>query len=213
MPSSIFDDKLTPDDWDVIANYMTILQPCKVATMKLQGNVTNNSKGGAVHGAIWQVLPVFEDLLKVFEEAKQRHLSKETPPSPPPTQPPARQTDIRRRQRVSTGRTSASVNTVAAAFESNIDYIVTPAASQIVDVNDFVQSQIDMDFTVLERHFSTNINAVWPKLNDYYTRTDATPIYRVAVFLHPRLKWRWFERHWETKPEWITATREAVALH
>jgi hypothetical protein len=32
---SIFEDKLTPNDWDVIANYMTILKPCKVATMKL----------------------------------------------------------------------------------------------------------------------------------------------------------------------------------
>jgi hypothetical protein len=37
------------------------------------------------------------------------------------------------------------------------------------------------------------------------------PIYRLAVFLHPLLKWRWFERHWETKPEWITAARKVVA--
>jgi hypothetical protein len=31
------------------------------------------------------------------------------------------------------------------------------------------------------------------------------------VFLHPRLKWRWFERYWETKPAWIAAARQAVA--
>ena len=43
---SIFEDKLTPNDWDVIANYITILKPCKVATIKLQGHA------GAVHSAI-----------------------------------------------------------------------------------------------------------------------------------------------------------------
>jgi hypothetical protein len=30
------------------------------------------------------------------------------------------------------------------------------------------------------------------------------------VFLHPKLKWRWFKKYWETKPEWIAAAREAV---
>jgi hypothetical protein len=72
-PPSIFDDRLTPDDWDVIANYMTILKPCKIATMKLQGHVSSNSTARAVHGAIWQILPVFGDLLKGLEEARQRH--------------------------------------------------------------------------------------------------------------------------------------------
>lgn len=77
-------------------------------------------------------------------------------------------------------------------------------------MDDFAQSQINADFVTLEHHFSTNINAAWQKLNDYYTRTDNTPIYRAAVFLHLRLKWRWFERCWETKPKWIVAAREAV---
>jgi hypothetical protein len=69
--------------------------------------------------------------------------------------------------------------------------IATPAsleASQIIAADDFAQSQIGASFTTLEHHFSTNINAVWQKLNDYYTKTDATPIYRAAVFLHPHLK-------------------------
>ena len=76
----------------------------------------------------------------------------------------------------------------------------------------FAQSQIDerFNFLTLEKHFSHNLNAAWQKLDDYYNRTDATPIYRAAVFLHPRLKWRWFERHWASKPEWIAAARKAI---
>jgi len=64
---SLLADKLTPDDWDVIATYMTILKPCKQATMKLQGNVNADTN---VKGAIWQVLPVTGELLKGFEEAR-----------------------------------------------------------------------------------------------------------------------------------------------
>jgi hypothetical protein len=83
--------------------------------------------------------------------------------------------------------------------------------SQIIAVDDFAQSQIDANFTSLEHHFTANINAAWQKLNEYYTLTDDTPIYRAAVFLHPLLKWRWFDRYWETKPDWRAAAREAIA--
>jgi hypothetical protein len=44
-------------------------------------------------------------------------------------------------------------------------------------------------------HFSTSINAGWQKLEHYYNKSDITPIYRAAVLLHPRMKWRWFERY------------------
>jgi hypothetical protein len=83
---------------------------------------------------------------------------------------------------------------------SDVD-IATPAASQIF-ADSFAQSQIDerFNFLTLEKHFSHNLNAAWQKLDAYYTRTDDTPIYRAAVFLHPKLKWRWFEKHWESKP-------------
>jgi hypothetical protein len=54
--------------------------------MKLQGNV---NAGTNAKGAIWQVLPVFGELLKGFEEARQRHPLAESQLarslSPPPT--------------------------------------------------------------------------------------------------------------------------------
>jgi hypothetical protein len=89
---------------------------------------------------------------------------------------------------------------------------VTERVQEVDNPTDaFAESQIHARFLSLEHHFNHNINAAWQKLDDYHNRTDATPIYRAAVFLHPRLKWRWFERYWETKPMWITAARKAIA--
>jgi hypothetical protein len=195
-------DKLTAADWEVLVAYVSILRPCKQATMKLQGNV---SAGTNVKGAIWQVLPILGDLMKGLEEARQRHKPTESQASQPlrdeaTSPPPATQASARRgiiRRSKASARALASETPINAA----------------TSVDDFAQSQLDAasSFTSLEHHFSANINAAWQKLNEYYTRTDDTPIYRLAVFLHPLLKWRWFERHWETKPEWITAARKVVA--
>jgi hypothetical protein len=58
----------------VIAGYLKIMKPLKDATMKLQGNVNTTSKQGRpVKGAIWQVLPVFEEILRSFEDSRERH--------------------------------------------------------------------------------------------------------------------------------------------
>jgi hypothetical protein len=161
--------------------------------MKLQGNVSSdNTNPGATKGAIWQVLPVFGDLMKGFEEARQRHLPVEAQIQNPTDRalstvrslpPPTRPTNTRRRQRVSDGKASARPLTI----ESGVTTLVTQLDG-ISALDDFAQSQIDASFNSLEHHFNHNINAAWQKLNDYYKRTDATPIYRAAVFLHPRLK-------------------------
>jgi hypothetical protein len=60
-------------------------------------------------------------------------------------------------------------------------------------------------------HFSTAVNAGWQKLEHYYNKSDVTPIHRAAVLLHPRMKWRWFERYRRTKPEWIADARIDIA--
>jgi hypothetical protein len=50
------------------------MKPLKDATMKLQGNVNTTLKHGRpVRGAIWQVLPVYEEILRAFKEARERH--------------------------------------------------------------------------------------------------------------------------------------------
>lgn len=58
---AILQDALDADDWNVIKIYHEILQPLKEATMLLQGHAGGN------FGAIWQVIPTFEKVLKHFE--------------------------------------------------------------------------------------------------------------------------------------------------
>jgi hypothetical protein len=61
---SIIRDKLSSDEWAVIAQYHEILKPLKDATQLLQGSA------GGKFGAIWQVLPTFEKLLSHFERLR-----------------------------------------------------------------------------------------------------------------------------------------------
>ncbi|OLL22978.1 hypothetical protein NEOLI_005448, partial [Neolecta irregularis DAH-3] len=50
-------------DWDVISNYIAILQLLKEATKKLEAR----GRAGR-HGAIWEVIPIMDWLLRTFEE-------------------------------------------------------------------------------------------------------------------------------------------------
>jgi hypothetical protein len=84
------------------------------------------------------------------------------------------------------------------------------ATEQTADTGATTSGKADVPYLTFEHHFSTNINAGWQKLRGYYERTDLTPIYRATVFLHPRMKWLWFEKYWETKPMWIDEARSAV---
>ena len=64
---AILDDVLSAVDWSVISQYLEILKPLKTATKQLQGHI------GGKFGSIWQVLPVFEDLMLHFEEQAKLH--------------------------------------------------------------------------------------------------------------------------------------------
>jgi hypothetical protein len=45
-------------------------------------------------------------------------------------------------------------------------------------------------------YFKACVNLSWQKLDQYYTKTDLSPAYIIAVFLHPQYKLGWFKRHW-----------------
>ena len=60
-----------------------------------------------------------------------------------------------------------------------------------------------------EDHFSINIDLAWLKLNEYYGKLDNTPIYVAAVVLHPCYKWKWLEKKWQQRPDWLAAARLA----
>ncbi|GJN76000.1 hypothetical protein PLICBS_010111, partial [Purpureocillium lilacinum] len=45
-----------------------------------------------------------------------------------------------------------------------------------------------------------NVNHGWEKLSKYYSRLDETPIYYVALALHPAFRWGYFENEWKYNP-------------
>lgn len=54
-------------------------------------------------------------------------------------------------------------------------------------------------------HFKSGIDCGWTKLEDYYLKTDRTPVHRAALALHPSYGYDYFERHWKIamdKPLW-----------
>ncbi|EFY94389.2 transposase-like protein [Metarhizium robertsii ARSEF 23] len=46
-------------------------------------------------------------------------------------------------------------------------------------------------------HFKSGIDCGWSKLEDYYVKSDRTPVYRAALALHPSYGYDNFERHWK----------------
>lgn len=62
VPAWVRSSGLSANDWQVITEYMEVLLPLKEATKRLEGC----GKGDAF-GAIYEVIPVFEQLLAAFE--------------------------------------------------------------------------------------------------------------------------------------------------
>ncbi|KAJ6436796.1 putative 115 kDa protein in type-1 retrotransposable element R1DM [Purpureocillium lavendulum] len=71
---TIVDDRMAAEDWSVIAEYLAILKPLKIATKRLEGRPREGR-----FGAIWEVLLTMEWLLKHLEEAKLQHERDEEP--------------------------------------------------------------------------------------------------------------------------------------
>jgi hypothetical protein len=145
---------------------MAILKPYKAATMKLQGNVSTTARRGtAVKGGIWQVLPIFEDLLRGFEEARGRHLLQESQTlqhtakdASPPLSPLNTPSPVVRRM---TRSSQIQVNTRSSASTDNtaggVDRL--PATEQTANTGATSSSKADVPYLTFEHHFSTNINA------------------------------------------------------
>lgn len=59
-------------------------------------------------------------------------------------------------------------------------------------------------------HFRACVNLGWKKLDYYYTLTDNSPAYVMAVFLHPHWRRRWFEKKWSEKPHWRSQVNKTI---
>ncbi|KAF2844027.1 hypothetical protein T440DRAFT_410962, partial [Plenodomus tracheiphilus IPT5] len=63
VPAWMRSNGLTDDDWAVITQYISVLEPLKEATKRLE------ARGKASRfGAMYEVIPVFEAVLVVYEQ-------------------------------------------------------------------------------------------------------------------------------------------------
>jgi hypothetical protein len=69
---------------------------------------------------------------------------------------------------------------------------------------------IKADATSISSAFHATVDAAWCKLNKYYTLTERSTIYVVAIILHPCMKLRYFQRHWNDHPDWIDSARQQM---
>ena len=54
-----------------------------------------------------------------------------------------------------------------------------------------------------QSHFYSSVQLGWEKLDEYYKLTDKSPAYVAAICLHPRYKWKYIQKKWAHKPNWI----------
>ncbi|KAM4061668.1 reverse transcriptase (RNA-dependent DNA polymerase) [Hirsutella rhossiliensis] len=89
-----------------------------------------------------------------------------------------------------------------------------------LNATDWVELQRFFDFLkpfhILTQTMEGNarIDCGWAKLEDYYLKTDRSPVYRAALALHPSYGYNYFERHWSEgmdKPEWYSEMKRAVS--
>lgn len=79
----------------------------------------------------------------------------------------------------------------------------------------FVKFRQAADDTRFEEasHFKSGIDCGWAKLEDYYVKTDRTPVYRAALALHPSYGYGYYERHWKVamdKLQWYNDMQSAM---
>jgi hypothetical protein len=83
---------------------------------------------------------------------------------------------------------------------------------QSLSVLDWLLSTLeDLKKTLPKSHFKACVNLGWKKLDKYYKLSDMTAAYRLAIFLHPCFKRRWFERHWTSKKAWLQGVDRVVS--
>lgn len=80
---------------------------------------------------------------------------------------------------------------------------------------DLIYSHLEKTADLLEGYkdteqwnvFSNRVDAGRIKLNEYYSLMDQSPAYCVALFLHPKYHFDYFEEQWADHKDWITKAR------
>lgn len=199
---SVLDDWLSANDWKILIDYKTILQPLEEATLILQGH----GEGGS-YGVIWQIIPVMEGLLKHFEQLKDSF--KLAPSQPVPI-------DLSRTQdntQQSTQATEVGLNDPKPSRQlakriakKSRKQSTPPATTELAELSSGSPSNEPEYYIIL----CQQINQAWAKLEKYYEATDSSAAYVAALALHPAFTWEYLENIWKAEPCWIRSAKQRV---
>ncbi|KJZ69294.1 hypothetical protein HIM_11307 [Hirsutella minnesotensis 3608] len=182
-------DHLSPQDWLLLAEIQSLLKPLYEITMRCQGW----AKEGR-YGALWEVMIGMEYLLNFFEEQKLLF-------SPPG----ARADDVRNVRASTTSRYSPLRAVQDHGRERHL-----PEHTRDEYTGAFLQAEsLDDDH---RRCIQIFINNCWSKLDEYYSLLGQSPLYTVAVILHPRWNVSWLEANWTSREQlvWLRDAKSSV---
>lgn len=175
-------DILTSEDWKVLLEIRTILEPLYKLTMKTQGwGVTNG------HGRLWSVLASMEYLLEHLETWKMRYQEQpateatQDPGTSLPGSPlPRRRGDrpahsIRPSSRL--GGAEVPSRYQGSRFRSRFNEAALPShVSAAYLATTQGQSSINRLEAKEKANIRASINNAWVKLNNYYTLLEDSPL-------------------------------------
>jgi hypothetical protein len=224
------EDRLSHDDWRMLAEIMQLLQPIYFQTTRAQGW---GKRGG--HGRLWEVMTGIEYLLEHFEDwrsfyddistdvAAQRAsqaVTRSPSLSPPPAvvlpasqrpsrtrQPPARLSDFEVTTPIKAFRRGRQQRHLQAQRFNE-----TSLPEYIRETYIAAPQEISLRDRLTEHHQATIRQALdncWGKLNSYYIKLGESPLYAAAVILCPRLGMRYLEANWDQR-EWIQVAKDSL---
>ncbi|CAC9885918.1 unnamed protein product [Aureobasidium pullulans] len=190
------DDHLSQDDWSILSIYNQLLEPLYHATQRLEGR-----GGGASHGAIWQAAKTEYSVVRPSQDysmfsSQASTVYEDSQPSQGALQDLDKPAPL---TRFNLRRNQASQPMQPPPLPPKPSSPRPPPAPAEPLKN-------SLEYRML----CVGVNLAWKKLDEYYQKTDQSPVYVAAVVLHPGLKWKYIEKVWRDRPAWIVQARRNV---
>ncbi|KAI8416773.1 hypothetical protein FOFC_03106 [Fusarium oxysporum] len=182
-------DQLSPQDWLLLAEIQSLLEPLHEITMRCQGW----AKEGR-HGALWEVMIGMEYLLNFFEEQNLIFSS-----------PDSGISELRNFRVSATKRSSTQRIEQGRGREKHLPQHAREEYTDVV----LQDENLDDDH---RRCVQISIKNCWSKLDEYYSLLGQSPLYPAAVILHPRWNVSWLEANWTSDEQlvWLRDAKNSV---
>ncbi|KAF4476180.1 putative AC transposase [Colletotrichum fructicola Nara gc5] len=200
------DDLLSSEDWKVLVEIRSILEPLYLQTKRTEGW----GKGDG-HGRLWEVMTGMEYLLEHLEEWKSLYNSILHP------------IDSQQEDESSTIDLTADEESLPSQtrsgrpIRSSVDSQTQPLQESILPQHvreDW--SQRTARFRGLsssyQEHLRTSVELAWQKLSSYYTKLEESPLFAASVILHPSLGISYLEAVWDegVQLEWVRDAKKGL---